>query len=273
METITFNNNQYQIPTCWQDVTVKMLIDAAQLSELLEDAPIIAIIAAYTGIPLREIRLDKSGEIQKVMTIMDFISKPYEAQPKTSFVHRDVQYSCADDLLHQNFEDWVSVQTALYNNREQQEKALPRLIAILCKKEGETLDDFDLNERSAIMESLPMTDAKDIEGFFLHSLNAYRSLILLSSTIKEQEALVFNKVRELQNILKTRKAHSGMFSGTRLRIGIYQLQLWWVRKVLEKYFNSEPSKSSKKTLKQTFRTLLTKKHDKGKNNGNSNGTL
>ena len=242
MRTIEFNKVNYNIPESWQEVTVKMLIDSAQLSELLEDAPIIAIIASYTGIPLREIRLDKSGEIQKIMGILDFIGKPYMPVAKTTFVHQGVQYNCAEDLLQQNFEDWVSVQTTMYNNREQQEKALPRLIAILCKKEGETLDDFDLNERSTIMETLPMTDAKDIEAFFLHSLTAYNAVMLSYSTIKELETLAYNKVIELQSTMKTRKAQSGTSFGMKLRIGYYQIAMWWVKCRLEKYFNLEHSK-------------------------------
>ena len=272
MKTIVFNQKQYSIPTCWQDVTVKQIVDAAQLAELLEDAPIIAIISAYTGIPVKELRLSKTKEVQDIIMIMEFIQTPYEPCPATGFEHQGQDYNCEEDLSNQKFEDWVSVQTAMYNHREQQEGALPRLIAILCKKKGETLDDIDLNERTEIMNSLPMTAAKDVECFFLHSLNAYKSLILLSSTTKEQEALVLNKVRELQNTLKTRKAHSGMFSGTRLRIGTYQLQLWWVKRVLVKYFNSEPSKSSKNILNKTYKKLVQKLLGR-KDNGNTDDSL
>ena len=273
MKQIQFNNKEYGIPEAWSEVTVDMLIKAAELAEILEAAPIIAIISAYTGIDARELKLTKTTEVQDIILIMEFISTPYEPIPATGFEHQGVEYNCEDELVNQKFEDWVSIQTAMYNNREQQERALPRLLAILCKKAGETLDDIDLDERTEIMRSLPMTAAKDVEAFFLHNFIAYKSLILLSSTIKEQEALVLNKVQDLQNTMKIRKAHSGMFSGTRLLIGIYQLQLLWVKKVvLEKYFNSEHSKSSKNTSNKTYKTLVQKWLNR-KGDGNSNSTL
>ena len=271
MKQIQFNNKEYGIPEAWSEVTVDMLIKAAELAEILEAAPIIAIISAYTGIDARELKLTKTTEVQDIILIMEFISTPYEPTPATGFEHQGVEYHCEEELVNQKFEDWVSVQTAMYNNREHQERALPRLLAILCKKAGETLDDFDLDERSKLMQSAKMTDAKNVECFFLHNFIAYKSLILLSSTVKEQEALVLNKVQDLESIMKTRKGRSGTSFGTKLRIGIYQLQLLWVKKVLEKYFNSEHSKSSKNTLNKTYKTSHTKQQNI--DDGNSNSTL
>ena len=258
MKQIKFNDNEYNIPEYWHDVTVGMLIKAAELSELLEEAPIIAIISAYTGIPVSQLKLSKTNEVQEIITTMSFITTPYEAKPKTSFTLDNIEYECEDELVNQKFEDFVSIQTALYNHRDEPTRALPRLLAILCKKEGETLDDIDLNERSKLMEDLPMTYAKDVECFFLHSLNAYRSLTLLSSIPDIQREIVLAKVQELQSTVKLHKGRSGTFSGMRFRLGIYQLQLWWVKKVLEKYFNSEPIKPSKKTLIQTCKNWLMK---------------
>ena len=258
MKVIKFNDKQYNIPTQWSEINVGMLIKSAELSEILEDAPIIAIINAYTGIPVKELKLSLSKEVEEVIAIMTFISEPYIPTPQTSFTLSGIRYSCEEELVNQKFEDFVSIQTALYNNREEPYRALPRLLAILCKREGETLDDFNITERSTIMESCPMTDAKNIEAFFLTSLEAYRGIMLLSSTQKEQEELVLHKVKELQNTMKAYKGRSGGSFGTKLRIGIYQLQLWWVKRVLEKYYNSQPTNNLKKNWKQTCKKLVMK---------------
>lgn len=258
MKQQTFNNKQYSIPQAWSEVTVDMLIKSAELAELLDDAPIIAIISAYTNIPISELKLSKSSEVQEIINTMSFITTPYEPQPAISFTLDGIDYECENELVNQKFEDFVSIQTALYNFKEEPARALPRLLAILCKREGETLDSIDLNERSKLMEKLPMTDAKNIEAFFLHSLNAYKSLTLLSSTTDIQKELVLHKLKELQNIMKAHKERNGISFGTKLRIGYYQIYLLWVKSLLVKYFNSIATNNSKKTFSMTLKNFLTK---------------
>ena len=266
MKQITFNDKPYEVPTTWEDVTVGMAMQAAELSELLGEAPLIAIISAYTNIPLQQLKSDKSAQVHQIEQDMQFIYTSYVASPQTSFEHKGVTYSCSEDLIHQPFEDWVSVQTALFNYKARPELVLPRLVSIMCKKEGETLDDFELVDRQEIMKSLSLTKAKDIECFFLTTLQGYKSITLLSSTETELREIVLHKVNELQNTMKTRKAQSGTFSGTRLRIGIYQLQLWWVKRVLVKYFNYTPSKPRKRIWKQIYEKLVKMKPDEETSN-------
>jgi hypothetical protein len=259
MKQIKFNNKDYQVPEYWHEVTVGMLIKASELSELLDEAPIIAIISAYTGIPVTQLKVSKTNEVSEIINIMHFITTPYEPKPNTTFLLNRESYHCEDELVDQKFEDFVSIQTALYNHREEPVRALPKLLAILCKKDNEVLDDFDLNERAKLMEQLPMTYAKDVEAFFLHSLNAYRSLTLLSSTQELQKEIVLAKVRELQSTMKQHRVRSGTSFGTKLRIGYYQIVLWWVKSELVRYFNSESTKPLKKNWKQTCKNWLSKK--------------
>lgn len=258
MKQFKFDGKNYNIPESWSDVSIAMLIKAAELSELLDEAPIIAIISAYTGIPVSQLKLSKTNEVEEIILTMKFISEPYVPKPQTSFTLDNNVYRCEDELVNQKFEDFVSIQTALYNHRDEPARALPRLLAILCKKDGECLDDFDLNERAKLMEELPMTYAKDIECFFLHSLNAYRSLTLLSSTHDIQKEIVLHKVRELQNTMKVYKGQRGISFGWKIRIGYYQIVLWWVNEVLVKYFNSPHSEHSKKNWMQTCKNWLMK---------------
>ena len=259
MKRIQFNGKDYDIPQEWSDVNVGMLIKSSELAELLNDAPVVAIISAYTGIPIKELKSNKAVDVQDIMETMFFISKDYKPVPKTSFTLDGITYKCEEDIVNQKFEDWVSVQTALYNFGADRVRALPRILAIMCKKEGETLDDFNLDERTELFNRVSMTDAKDIEAFFLHLLQAYKSVTLLSSTQDVQKEIVLHKVQELSDTLKTHKGQTGIFSGTRLRIGIYQLQLLWVKKQLEKYFNLQHTNNSKKNWMQTCKNCLTRK--------------
>ena len=259
MKAIKFNGKDYLIPQSWNDVTVDMLIKSSELSELLSDAPVIAIISAYTGIPIKDLKVNKALEVITILEDMFFISENYKPKPISSFTLNDVEYSAEADMVNQKFEDWVALQTTISNYANDRVRALPYMLAILCKKKGESLDDFNLEERAKLMLQLPMTIAKDVEAFFLQTLNAYKALSLLSSTTDVQRELVLHKVQELNNTMKTLKGQSGIFSGTRFRIGYYQITLWWVRKQLEKYFSMQVTNNSKKTWKQTCKNWLTRK--------------
>jgi hypothetical protein len=242
MKSIEFNGKNYNVPQNWNEVTVGMLMKSSELANLLPDAQLIAIMSAYTGIPLKELRLKNKLKAIEIEQTMEFIYQPYEPVPETEFEFNNEKYSCAEQLTSQNFEDWVSLMTVQYNYKDTPVKALPKMLAILCKKDNETLTDFDLDERALEFESLPMTIAKDVEAFFLMNFHESNAITLLSSLTELQKEIVRSKIQELENILKIHKEHSGIFSSTRLHLGIYQLQLQWVKNQLEKYFNSEPLK-------------------------------
>lgn len=254
-----FLKKVYNIPESWDDVSVDMVIKAQELSELMDEAPLIAIIHCYTGIPLKELKASNVKDVNDILETMAFIRKPYQPKASTSFEFDGSEYGCEEDLVNQKFEDWVSIQTTLYNFREEQYKALPKLLAILCKKKGEVLDDIDLEERTNLFRQLPITKAKNIEGFFLQKQEEYKVITQLYSIIKEGENIVLDKLEELKNTLKQRKAQTGIFSSTRLVIGIYQIYLKLVKKLLVKYYNSEHIKPLRITWRQTFRKLLTKR--------------
>lgn len=258
MKTIIFNNNNYNIPESWSEVTVGMLIRSAELSEILEDAPVIAIISAYTGIPVKDLKVSQTKAVQDIILIMSFISKEYVPEPLTEFIFLNETYSCNDDLTDQRFEDFMSIQTCLYNYRDEPYKALPRLIAIYCKREGEVLDDFNLNDRTMLFLDLPMTIAKDIEAFFLLSLNSYKSIIQLSSILEMEEDIVLAKLKELKTTVKKSKEQIGMSWHTKLLIGLFQIYLMFITRDWEKYYNSKHINSSKKTLKTIWKNWHTK---------------
>jgi len=164
-----------------------------------------------------------------------------------------------ESLEKAEFQDWVSSQTVIYQYRDKPVQALPKLIAILCKKDGESLSDFDIEERSQMFLELPITTARDLECFFLHCLRAYNAVTLLYSTIPEQEAIVLNKFLELGNTMKQRQVELGWYSPTRFVIGIYRRYLLYLKRQLEKSFNSKYTEISRKNWIQTSKELLTKR--------------
>jgi hypothetical protein len=255
MKTVKFDGKDYNVPCAWQEVTVGMLIKTSELDEILDDAPLIAILSAYTGIPLKELKHGKSAEVQEILAIMDFISTPYVPQPRSEFEYNDKHYECQEDLIDQSFEDFVSIQTCLYNNRDEPTKGLARLLAIYCKQEGETLSDFNLSERAKLFEGLSMTIAKDIEAFFLVNLNAYKGLSILSSIQGKENDIVQERLKELRNTVKAYKGRIGGYSLMKLQIGLFQIYLWLWQRELVKSYSTPHISNSKKIWTQTCKKL------------------
>jgi len=256
MKEITFNNKKYNIPTEWQDVNVGMAIKAGELSDVLPDTPFISILAGYSGIPVKELTTSKLEDIQEIVKLLDFIYEDYKPVPRFEFEFKGEKYSAPMDLVEQQFGDFVSIQTILYNNKEMPVKGLARIIAVMCKKDGESIDTIDVNAREELFKELPITIARDVEGFFLGILKAYNISFRLSSVVEEMEKSILLQLKELKDIMKLRKEQSGGFSLTRLWIGYFQIYLWYFQKLLEKYFNSTRTKHSKENWKMIYRKLF-----------------
>jgi hypothetical protein len=256
MKVVEFKEKQYKIPQNWQEVSLKNVIDTQELSDLLPDAPIIAILAGYTGIDTEDLKGAKVTELQEILESLEFIYVDYVPVPSNEFVFNGNKYQCAPDLQEILFEDWVSCQTILYRYKDNPIKGLSRLIAVMCKIEGETLDSFNIDERSKELESMCFASAKNLESFFLANLLAYKAVSQLSFQIPELEKTVLLKFKELEDIMKQRRAELGFFSPTRLVIGIYLKYLIYLRKEQEKYLLSVPTNPSKKSWIQTLKASL-----------------
>lgn len=166
MKEITFKGKQYRLPENWSDITVKMVMETDRLNEIAPDIPLLTILSSYTGIQLKEITSASAQELEPLLDEMEFIYTPYSATPINYFEFEGIQYLAKENILDEPFSTWVSIQTILYNYKNDPVKGLPRMIAVLCKKDGETLDDINVTERAKLFENLPITIAKDVEGFF-----------------------------------------------------------------------------------------------------------
>jgi hypothetical protein len=258
MKTIKFNEKEYQVPECWSECTLKMIVKSGELDEILPDAPLVSIISAYTGIPVKELTTSKQSEVEEILKILEFIYTPYKPEINNEFEFQGEKYSAEEDLSNQSFGDFVSVETILYNYKDKPLQGLPRMIAVLCKKDGESLEDINIDERAKLFADLPLTIAKDVEGFFLVSQISYNAISQLSLTIPDMEKSIQLQLIELKRIIKARKVHIGGFSLMKLQIGYYQIYLWYLTKLWERYFNSTRTEISRKTWMQMLKNYFTK---------------
>src|SRR5690606_22956783 len=90
-----------------------------------------------------------------------------EVKPIHEFTHNGQKYSVINHLLNAQSQDFISLMALEKDNEKHPWRGLAKKIAILAKKEGETLDDYDIQERSNQFLDLSITIAKSLDSFFL----------------------------------------------------------------------------------------------------------
>ena len=80
-------------------------------------------------------------------------------------------YYLVDSLLKGQTQDYLSIQGVLKKYVDNQALALPFICAIVAKRNGETLDSFDVKERAVEFLGLPYSIAQSIWFFFVRTAN------------------------------------------------------------------------------------------------------
>jgi len=220
MKKFQYKNVKYEVPTSWQEIPLSMVMKMAEDEKAFKtDATRqLSYISAYAGIPVEILKKSTITEVQKLFKYLEFLQHPLPETPITDFEFQGNKYSLASTLLKQEFQDFVSMETVLADNDGDVYKALPMMLAIMCKREGESLDDYDLAERAEMFKDLPMTIAHPLSVFFWQQEKMSTILSQLSS---QQESLIVMKANE---VLITLNRRDGM--GWLMRLLVSTLASW-----------------------------------------------
>ncbi len=238
MKKITYKDKQYSIPESWEDVTIKMQIDyEALVKELGDELQLIALISAYTSIPIGLIKEGKTPEIVYIMDAMDFINEQYIPMPIEEFEYKGQSYYIKDSLLKNEFQDYLSLMHIIKNNEKAPTNGIPRMVAVLAKRKGETLDSFELDEREKEFYDLPLTTGLDMSAFFL--VNSEQSKInLVLSSKGFQEELLRMKFQSLRNSIRKWRVLNGKSLLIRLQTFLLLIYTKYIEKQLVRFFNT-----------------------------------
>ena len=257
MKTIKFNNKSYQIPTCWEEVTLEMQIKVSDIAAGEKYVQTLGIIAGYTGIDVQELKNSPINNLVDVMKQLKFIDKPIPAEPIFKFEFKGSEYIINPDILNQEFQDFVAIQTAIAEHADSQWKLTPYILAVMAKKAGETLDDFDVNTRAKEFLQLDVTIANRVSAFFLNNTKILNLLMMYSSPVAREEILQ-SKIGELNSSLNKLQKQRGGNLLIRLWIMTSRKYIKFLRKEWERYFNSPASDNSKKKWNTTYTKFLWK---------------
>jgi len=245
------------IPTSWDQITIRQQMEVERLSEENPDLKSIAFIAGYCNIPFDEVKKMNIKDVKSILERLTFFSEPLPTDPIAQFEYKGETYDVVQSLLKGEFQDYVSLQTTQDNFKSQPYKALPYVVAIMCKKYGESLSDFDVEERASHFLELPISIASRVNAFFLHSLRLFS--INYHDLLKASNHQLMESMTHIIDMGK-KPVGGGIF--TRLLMATLRVYIRFLRRSWKSYCIGLTSKTEKQNWIQKFKSWLKKHTDK-----------
>jgi hypothetical protein len=213
MAEFQLNGETVELPDNWSQITfdrflgfaqickqfkereeVKNESDDVQLENALQDLEDNTKILAYwCNMSNEEISMIDLEDANNIMKHLSYLNEEYNPINIGSFTIEDQKFFLPEDLMAKSSfgryveAEQLELQTKLLKNGRLE--IMPRQVAILCKKEGETekLNDTVIDQRAILFRKLDMATIWDI-GFFLTKLEQKLTLTFLISQADQMKA-------------------------------------------------------------------------------------
>lgn len=206
MKKIKIQDKEYSCPTKWDEITLKQQIKVSQDTQKIEHDSLkkIAILSGYADIDLNVLKKLPISELKELFESIAFINTPIPSTPIIEFDFNGSHYLIGQNMNDMEFQDFISIENVLQEYSGNTFNALPTIIAIMSKRrkpngQFESLDDYDVMQRSKEFEDLPISIANGISVFFYTSVRASSMATQLYSN---PNLLVEMKVIETESMLK-----------------------------------------------------------------------
>jgi hypothetical protein len=243
MKQIQLNGIKYKCPTSWEDITIKDQIRVSQIAQehtgLTKN---LQLISGYANIPVEEIKTTHINKLTGLVGHLSFLSEPINEDPITEFEHKGHKYNIMPTLLEGQFQDFISLDTVMSNFKDDKYQALPMMIAILAKREGETLDDYDVEERAKEFLDLPIDIANRIAVFF-SQVETLSQINTLTSSSAYQEKIEQELIKQLDVLENTIRQSDGQGLLGRLQKWMSLKYVKYFKKDLNSYLTGTQLKS------------------------------
>lgn len=165
-ETIIKDFGEYNIPTCWDDVTLEKFVKLQNdIDETNEFTSLYSIISIMSDKPFSEVSDLPYDFVEQIMARLSFMRTMPEVEAKNEVEIDGEKYI----INYQNklvFGEYTNVQMLLQNDKY----AYAEVLAVLCRKVNEEysnqfiIDNFD--ERVKLFNSCPITKIMPLVLFF-----------------------------------------------------------------------------------------------------------
>jgi len=218
MKTIVINEKTIEVPTGWDNIRFdkfnefSKLINTQKTEEEFNkenedlDVEVLALewsmynimlntklACFWSGLSEEEVAMCNIDEVEEVLSSMEFINQTYMPIAIDSFKFKGIEYFLPKAGLEgENFGTFIEAEQAEINNKRLEKgdlSALPRQMAILCKREGEArglINEETIKKRTKAFQKIDMATIWDV-GFFLSQHES--ALMSLFLTYLRQEAI------------------------------------------------------------------------------------
>jgi hypothetical protein len=256
MEKI-INNIMYSIPQSWDYISLEKYLELRNLKiEEDEEFKPLAIISHYIGCPLLDLKRMNINELRELITAMSFISTTEipDSKPIENFVISGETYHVMQSMLNQQAQDYFAMEAVMTEAQQDSFAALPKILAIICRKTDETLDTIDMNSRQILFKkNLSVVQANSLRVFFY----SYAQILQINSQLYlNRNQIIHQKQQEVED---TMKPLAGMgWRGRWLKKTLEKLMQYYINH-WNKYYSGTASKSKKASIWKTYRKSKTNK--------------
>jgi len=121
MKKVIINNIEYNIPTGYSEITTQQMINISDIdSGITETNHLIKSLSIYCNIPEDIIRHAPLSIINEVLFYLSFLKEKLPDEPIFEFDFKDKHYSVIPILQKSEFQDFVSIESALENHKNKQ---------------------------------------------------------------------------------------------------------------------------------------------------------
>ena len=251
MSVLEIQEMKIKVPASWDDITLQQQINFERYAQANTGFTSIAMVAGYCDLKMDDVKHFNINNIKDLLNQLSFVSKPMPQVPIHEFEHRGHKYFTIPSMLKGEFQDFISNETILDQYKRRISESLSFSIAILCKREGETLDKYDVHERAKEFYDLPLPIAQGLSTFFLTSAKLLN--LDYNSVLENQHTNLLQLIDYTQILLKP---HRGMAWRSRLLTGILRYYLKFIKLRWNKYYSIFKSGQPRMTLTQRLKGFI-----------------
>lgn len=184
MEQILIDKQEFNIPQGWSEITLQQYLDIMSIPSGFTPSNKLIKIFEYTcGIPVEVSKKLEFSQLGKINELLDWMNKPYTGVAIEEFMHNGIEYK-AEPVGDSVFGAYIDYETFI--DRYGVIGALPYLIAVMARKEGEKYNDYDTYKRAEEFKGLPLTVALDLSTFFLTNIEIIKIHTQTISRLKQE---------------------------------------------------------------------------------------
>ena len=197
MQNDSYNFGDWNVPTSWDDITLKKFQEINKYySDKDKEFDVREIIHIMTDKTIDEVNELPAEFLQIIMEKLSFLQVEPEQQEPSNKIEINNEIYQINFMEKLKTGEYVSVDNILKADKND----YASILAILCRKEGEIYDSkFEaelFEQRKKLFEEQPITKVLPIIGFFLN-------LYILSVTPSQLYSQVEEELNRIQKSIKT----------------------------------------------------------------------